>query len=213
MTTDWARDLDDLDDEGDDHDDDGERPDGVRRRRFVLAGALVGAALLGAVLGTVHANARAEQTERALRLDSALRTGAVGLDGDLATVGAERLATLSVPLANISATTVTAELVAVDAPHLGPLRVPGGEGGGLSAVALAPGSSLPVTATAAVRCEEVPEPDPFDRLRPGALTPAAVVVDVVSADDHVRRGVRLALTDDEALQLAEALSSACHPLS
>lgn len=120
-------DVHDLDDPlsagapADEDQDDDESGPAVRglRRRLLASGVLGVVALVGALLGTLHADARAAQAERELRLDTALRTGAVSLDGSSSSSGGLQLVTASVPLVNTSAEPVSAALVAVEAPRLG----------------------------------------------------------------------------------------------
>lgn len=208
-------DLDDLDDGEsgacDDRDDDGCAPSpGLRRRRGAAVAVAAIIALAGALLGTLHAGARAAQTERDLRLETALRTGAVSVDSTFTAVGPLRLLTASVPLVNTSARPVTAQLVTLDAPGLGRFHLPGDVGEGPVPVTVGPGSALSVQAASEVSCQDVPAADPY--AQPSASPgPAAVVADVTPAEGGPSRRVRLPLAADEALQLAAQLSWACHP--
>lgn len=215
-------DLDDLDDplgagapadEDQDDDESGPAVRGLRHR--LLAGGVLGVvALVGALLGTLHADARAAQAERELRLDTALRTGAVSLDGSSSSSGGLQLVTASVPLVNTSAEPVSARLVALEAPHVGRFHLSGSSAGTPVPVTVAPGSALSVQAALEVRCEDVPAQDPSGVTVVEEPAPATVVVDVAPVHDGGRtqesRRVRLPLAADEALRLGFDLTWACH---
>ncbi|PWJ52682.1 hypothetical protein SAMN06264364_11853 [Quadrisphaera granulorum] len=207
--------LDDLDDAFAAHEEKGDDESGPPthrlRLRLLAVGVLVVVALLGAALGTAHANARAAQAERTLRLDTALRTGEVTLDGSISTVGALSLASASVPLVNSSAQAVSAQLVELDAPHLGKFSLSGSRREAPVPVRLAPGSALSVQAAVETQCDDVPAPDPYGGIPTAVPAPAAVVVEVAPGDGDPSHRVRLPLAADEAQQLADALVWACHP--
>lgn len=199
----------------DEDDDEGHPAGGGLRRRLLAVGLLGVVALVGALLGTLHADARASQAERELRLDTALRTGAVSLDGSSSPSGDLQLATASVPLVNTSGQPVSARLVALEAPHVGRFRLSAGSAGTPVPVTVAPGSALSVQAALEVRCQDVPAQDPYGAPSTEEAEPAAVLVDAAPAPDGDRaqegRRVRLPLAADEARRLAAELTWACHP--
>lgn len=211
-TDDDLHDLDD-DDDGDDLEDDDEGGGPPRRssRGLLAVGAAVLLALLGAALGSAHAGARAAQVDRDLRLDTALRTGAVALDGSVSAIGELRLVAVSVPLVGTGPQPVSARLVSFDAPHLGSVHAGVSSAGAPVPVVVGPVSAVVVQAAAEVRCRDVPGADPFGALPSADATPSAVVVDVGPAGAESSRRVRLPLATDEAVDLSRQLSWACHP--